>query len=178
MHDDPDPRTSPLFVESTADLLTPEALGQMSGLDFIRGIVEGRLPYPPIARPMGMRFVSAEKGRVVIEGRPAFDHYNPLGAVHGGWFGTILDSVMACAVQTTLPQGSGYTTLEYRVNILRPVLESTGGLRAIGEVDHAGRRTAVSHGRLEGPDGKLYATGSTTCMVLALPKPGDAEATA
>lgn len=163
--------SAPRWAETPADLLSPAALGRMTGLDFIRAIAAGDLPSPPILRPMQGRFVEVAQGRVVIEATPAFDHYNPLGAVHGGWFGTLLDSAMACAVQTTLARGSGYTTLEYRVNIVRAVTVETGRLHAIGEVDHAGRRTGVARGRLERPgDGKLFATGSTTCLILELPR--------
>jgi uncharacterized protein (TIGR00369 family) len=164
-----DTAASPRFARTTADLLSPADLAAMSGLEFIRGIRDGRFPAPPIAELMGMRLVEADEGRVTFEGTPAFRHYNPLGAVHGGWFGTILDSCMACAVQTRLPAGRGYTTLEYKVSLLRPVTAETGPLRATGTVEHAGRRTATASGRLEGPDGRLYATGTTTCLVMEIP---------
>lgn len=150
------------------DLLSPAQLAERSGLDFLRAIMAGELAGPPIAGPMGMRLISVEDGEVVFEGTPAFPHYNPLGAVHGGWYGTLLDSCMACAVQTRLPAGTGYTTLEYKVNLLRPVFEETGPLRAIGQATHVGRRTGVAEGRIEGPDGRLFATGSTTCLVMPL----------
>lgn len=169
---------TPRWASGPGELLSPAVLGTMSGYDFIAGIAAGRLPSPPILKLMEARFLAVEKGRVEIEAVPSFAHYNPLGAVHGGWFGTLLDSAMACAVQSALPQGLGYTTLEYRVNIIRPVVETTGPVRVIGEIDHVGRRTGVSHGRMEGPDGKggtrLYATGVTTCLVLELPKAEDA----
>ncbi|MEM9144666.1 MAG: PaaI family thioesterase [Pseudomonadota bacterium] len=156
------------FAEGLEDLLSVEELAAMSGFTFIDGIREGRYPAPPIARPMGMRLIEVAKGRVVFEGTPAFDHYNPLGAVHGGWFGTILDSCMACAVQTMLPAGRGYTTLEYRVNILRAVTVETGPLHAIGAVIRVGRRTGVSEGHLVDPQGRVFATGSTTCLVMEI----------
>ncbi|MEM7499941.1 MAG: PaaI family thioesterase [Pseudomonadota bacterium] len=159
----------PLWPASPSDLLGPADLGTMSGLDFIAGIVEGRLPSPPILRLMNARFVEASKGRVVIEATPGFEHYNPIGTVHGGWYGTLLDSALACAVQTALPMGRGYTTLEFKVNVLRAATAETGPLRAIGEIEHVGRRTGVSHARLEDGAGKLYATGTTTCLVLELP---------
>ena len=95
--------------------------------------------------------------------------YNPSGAVHGGWYGTLLDSCMACAVQTKLPKGFGYTTLEYKVNLLRPIFETTEDVLAVGEVDHVGRRTGVATGKIVGAEsGKLYATGSTTCIVMEI----------
>lgn len=161
---------APLWPESTADLLTPADLGTMSGLDFIAGIAAGRLPAPPILRLMNARFVEASHGRVVIEATPTFAHYNPIGTVHGGWYGTLLDSALACAVQTALPKGRGYTTLEFKVNVLRAASTETGPMRAIGEIDHVGRRTGVSHARIEDAAGKLYATGTTTCLVLELPQ--------
>ncbi|MEL6265359.1 MAG: PaaI family thioesterase [Pseudomonadota bacterium] len=168
------PPAAPRWATGPGELLTPAALGSMSGHDFIAAMAAGRLPSPPIFRLMGARFTAVAEGRVEIEAVPRFDHYNPLGAVHGGWFGTLLDSALACSVQTMLPAGRGYTTLEYRVNIIRAVLEETGPLTAIGEVDHVGRRTGVSHARLIGPDGRLYATGSTTCLVMELPRAEDA----
>lgn len=158
----------PYFARSPEDLMSPETMASMSGLDFIRGIMEGRYPAPPIAEPMGMRMVEAERGRVVFEAAPAFRHYNPLGAVHGGWFGTLLDSATSCAVQTMLPAGQGYTTLEYKVNLLKAVTVETGPLRAIGEVQRVGRRVGVAEGRVEGPDGTLYASALTTCLVFEI----------
>ncbi|MEO1316303.1 MAG: PaaI family thioesterase [Pseudomonadota bacterium] len=160
---------TPLWPQSTADLLTPADLGTMSGLDFIAGIAAGRLPSPPIIRLMNGHFVEASHGRVVIEATPTFEHYNPIGSVHGGWYGTLLDSALACSVQTALPKGRGYTTLEFKVNVLRAATVETGPLRAIGEIDHVGRRTGVSHARIEDAAGKVYATGTTTCLVLELP---------
>ncbi len=162
---------TPRFAEGPDELLTPAELARLTGFEFIDGIRAGRYPAPPIARPMGMRMVEVAEGRVVFEGTPAFEHYNPLGAVHGGWFGTLLDSCMACAVQTRLPRGTGYTTLEYRVNILRAVTVATGPLRAVGETVRVGRRTGVAEGRLLGPDGRVYATGSTTCLVFDIEAP-------
>jgi len=156
------------FAETPDDLLTPAQLATMSGFDFIDGMRTGRLPHPPIGRTLNYHLTEVEKGRVVFEGTPTFDAYNPLGGAHGGWFGTLLDSCMACAVQTTLPQGTGYTTVEYKVTILRPAFTDTPPLRAIGTVVSSGRRVATATGEMVGPDGKVYATGSTTCLVFAL----------
>ncbi len=156
------------FAEGPEDLLTPAEIGAVSGLAFIEGMRAGRYPVPPIARLMNFWLVEVEAGRVVFEGRPEFAHYNPIGSVHGGWFGTILDSCMACAVQSSLPQGRGYTTLEFRVNILRAAGEGTGPLRAEGRAVHVGRRTGVAEGRLTDAAGKLYATGVTTCLVMEI----------
>lgn len=157
------------FAESAEELLTPRELSAMSGLDFLTGIAEGRLPAPPIARTLNFRMHKVEEGRVVFRGKPEFGSMNPIGTVHGGWFGAILDSCMACAVQSTLPRGSGYTTLEYKVNIIRPLFPNGQELEAIGKVSHVGRRTGIAEGELRGvADGKLYATGSTTCIILDL----------
>ncbi|MEM9781599.1 MAG: PaaI family thioesterase [Pseudomonadota bacterium] len=159
----------PLWPERREELMTPAEIGAISGLDFIRGIAEGRLPSPPILRHMGARFTAVAHGRVEITATPSFAVYNPIGSVHGGWYGTLLDSALSCAVQTALPQGRGYTTLEYKVNILRAASERTGALRVIGRIDHVGRSTGIAHGWVEDDGGKRYATGSATCLVIDLP---------
>ncbi|MEL7470122.1 MAG: PaaI family thioesterase [Pseudomonadota bacterium] len=160
----------PRYPERPEDLLQPQQMAQLTGMDYIRGMLTGRLPAAPIAQPGCITMTDAHEGRVVFEGNPDFSLYNPQGAVHGGWFGIALDSAMGCAVMTRLPRGFGYTTLEYKINILRPVFEHTEPLQVIGESVHAGRRTATADGRIIGSDGKIYATGSTTCLVLELPK--------
>ena len=138
----------------------------------MRGIRDGTLPAPPISRTLGYHLHSVDKGRVVFRGTPTFDYTNPLGTVHGGWYGTLLDSAMACAVQTMVPKGAAYTTLEYKINILRSIPLGTE-VDCIGVADHVGRSTGVAHGEIRGlEDGKLYATGSTTCIVLHLPPKG------
>jgi uncharacterized protein (TIGR00369 family) len=140
----------------------------MSGLEFMTRIKNGDLPAAPIAGSLNYDLESVEKGRVIFAGTPGFASYNPIGSVHGGWYGTLLDSCMACAVQTMLPAGQAYTTLEYKVNLLRGATVKTGRLRAIGEVIRVGRRTGVAEGRIEDDAGKIYATGSTTCLVFDL----------
>jgi uncharacterized protein (TIGR00369 family) len=159
---------TPRYAETPDDLLTPDQLAQMSGFDFIDGIRTGRFPAPPIAKTLGYDLTEVAEGRVVFEGAPPFAAYNPLGGAQGGWFGTLLDSCMACAVQTTLPKGTGYTTIEYKITILRPAFEDTPPLRAIGTVVSSGRRVATATGEMIGQDGKVYATGTTTCLVFAL----------
>lgn len=157
------------IARSPADLPGAAELAEISGLEFLEAIRDGRLPGPPIGETLGFRLIEVESGRAVFRGMPGFSAYNPLGSVHGGWFGTLLDSCMACAVQSALPKGLGYTTLEYKVNILRPLFEETGPVLAIGDADHVGRRTGVANGRIVGEeDGKLYATATTTCLVMAL----------
>ena len=158
----------PFLAKSPADLLNLSEIASMSGLDFMTGILDGRLPGPPIAETMGFGLSAVERGRVTFTGTPQFPVTNPMGTVHGGWYGTILDSAMACAVMTCLPVGSVYTTLEYKVNIIRSI---PLGMSVIctGQTDHAGRSTGIAHGELRGAqDGKLYATGSTTCIIMPL----------
>ena len=154
-------------ARSPADLAPREVLLSMSGLAFMQEILAGRLPQPPIAGVMNYRLHLVEEGRVVFRGTPEFRHANPMGGTHGGWSGTLLDSAMACAVMTRVPRGSFYTTLEYRVNITRPIPAGTE-IEAEGTVQHAGRSTGVAQGTIRGvADGRLYATGSTTCLIMA-----------
>ena len=157
-----------MFARSPEDLVTREAMLAQSGLAFMQDILAGRTPHPPIGEGLNYRLDAVEDGRVVFRGTALFAHTNPMGTVHGGWYGTLLDSAMACAVMTKVPQGSAYTTLEYKVNLTRnlPV-----GVEILceGVVLHAGRSTGVATGALRGAaDGRLYATGSTTCMIMAL----------
>lgn len=151
---------------SPNDLMPMAEIATISGLDFMRAILEGRLPGPPIGATMGYHLHSVEEGRVVFRGTPEFNVTNPMGTVHGGWYGTLLDSAMACAVMTRVPRGSVYTTLEYKINILRPIPLGTT-VDCWGEIDHVGRSTGIAHGEIRGvADGRLYATGSTTCIVM------------
>ena len=156
------------IAQSTADLLSTEEVLSMSGLEFMQGMLEGRLPGPPIGQTMGYTLHSVDDGRVVFRGAPEFSTTNPMGSVHGGWYGTLLDSAMACAVMTKVPKGSVYTTLEYKISILRPIPLGMQ-IDCEGVVDHAGRSTGVAHGEIRGvEDGKLYATGTTTCIIMKL----------
>ena len=148
------------------DLPDKDRLLSMSGLEFMQAILDGTLPLPPISGLLNYQLDLVEPGRVTFRGTPEFTHTNPMGGVHGGWYGTLLDSCMACAVMTTVPKGSFYTTLEYKVNLTRAIPLGTEIL-AEGIVDHAGRTTGIAHGRIVGAqDGKLYATGSTTCLIM------------
>lgn len=162
--------TEPRYPETPADLLKPDQMATLTGMDYVRGMLTGRVPAAPIAQPGCITMTEAEEGRVVFTGNPDFSLYNPQGTVHGGWFGIALDSAMGCAVMTRLARGFSYTTLEYKINMMRPVFEHTEPLKIIGESVHAGRRTATAEGRIVDSNGKLYATGTTTCMVLELPK--------
>ena len=145
-----------------------EILKSISGLELLTGMIAGKYPQPPIAELLGMRLVEAEKGRAVFALTPGSAHYNPLGTVHGGIAATILDSCMACAVQTMLDAGFGYTTIEFKITFVRPVTDQTGLVRGIGEVINVGRRLGVSEGKLVDAQGKVFAHGTTSCMVLPL----------
>jgi len=139
----------------------------MAGIEFLRAIRDGRLPAPPIARLLGFDLVEVEPGHAVFEVVPGERHYNPIGVVHGGLAMTLLDSCMGCAVQTHMPVGSGYTTLEAKTNLVRAITVETGKLRAVGKTLHVGKRMATAEGRLEDASGKLYAHATTTCIVLS-----------
>jgi uncharacterized protein (TIGR00369 family) len=143
-----------------------DTLLSVSGIEFLKGIMSGAYPAPPMAGHMGLVMVEAEEGRVVFEGAPGEAHCNPMGTTHGGWFGTILDSALGCVVMSRLAAGSVYTTLEYKVNLVRGIPPGTR-VRAIATTDHVGRSTGVATAELRGAeDGRLYATASTTCLVM------------
>ncbi|UWR23481.1 PaaI family thioesterase [Sulfitobacter sp. S190] len=158
----------PRIAKSPDDLLSTSDALALSGLEFMQKILDGTNPGPPIGQTMGYGLHAVEQGRVVFRGAPEFNVTNPMGTVHGGWYGTLLDSAMACAVMTGIPRGAVYTTLEFKVNILRPIpLGMT--IDCEGITDHVGRSTGIAHGEIRGvEDGKLYATGSTTCIVMQL----------
>jgi len=161
-------KTMPRIAQSPADLLSQSEALKLSGLEFMQAILDGTNPGPPIGQTMGYALHSVEEGRIIFRGAPSFAMTNPMGTVHGGWYGTLLDSAMACAVMTKVPRGSVYTTLEYKINILRG-LPLGMEIDCIGVTDHVGRSTGVAHGEIRGvEDGKLYATGSTTCIVMKL----------
>ena len=138
----------------------------MPGIEFLRAIRDGRLPAPPIARLLGFNLVEVESGHAVFELAPGEQHYNPIGVMHGGVAMTLLDSAMGCAVQTQMQAGGGYTTLEAKTNLVRPITSTTSRLRAIGKLVHLGKRVATAEGRLQDQEGKLYAHATTTCLIL------------
>lgn len=149
--------------------VTPfETLRTLSGLDFLQQLIDGTLPAPPIGRTMGFLLKEVKPGFALFTCTPTFEHYNPIGSVHGGLAGTLLDSCMSCAIQTLLEKGQGYTTLEYRVHLVRGMTDKTGEVRAEGKVVHSGRRVSTAEGRIIDAAGKLYAHGTTTCITLDL----------
>lgn len=143
-----------------------EALLNESGLDFLQGMLAGRHPHPPMCEAMGFHFLLVEHGRVRLEGLPEFRHYNPIGTVHGGFAATVLDTATGAAVFTTLAKGESWTTLELKLNFVRPMTQETGPVHAEGRVIHRGRSVATSEGDLKDAAGRLYAHATTTCMIF------------
>jgi uncharacterized protein (TIGR00369 family) len=139
---------------------------KLSGIDYMRELIAGRIAPPPIMKLLGYSLAKVEEGLAVFECQPGEQHYNPIGVVHGGLAMTLLDSAMGCAVHTRLPHGKGYTTLEVKINLVRAITLQTGPVRASGRVIHLGGKTATAEGRLEDAEGKLYAHGTTTCILL------------
>jgi uncharacterized protein (TIGR00369 family) len=139
---------------------------QLTGLEFLEAIGRGDLPPAPMAALLGIEPVEVSPGRAVFAALPSDQLYNPMGVVHGGFAATILDTAMGCAVHTTLPAGTGYSTLELSVNLVRAITADTGPVRAEGLVLHGGRRVATAEGRLIAErTGKLLAHGTTTCVI-------------
>ena len=145
---------------------TLKIVGTKDGVDVLRAMKAGEIAPPPVAMLVGFAFDEVEPGRVVMSLVPDEVHYNPLGMVHGGITATLLDTVMGCAVHSTLAAGRGYTTLSISVNYIRAVTVATGRVVATGTVEHAGRSTAVARGVLHDSKGKLLATADTTCMLF------------
>ena len=143
-----------------------ESLRAHSGLEFLQKFERGELPPPPINAMMNFSLAEVSAGRVVFVIEPAEYHYSPLGLVHGGVAATLLDTAMGCAIHSMLPRGSGYTTLEIKVNYVRALTAATGPVRSEGTVIHMGSRTATAEGRIVDQGGKLYAHATTTCLVL------------
>ncbi len=137
-----------------------------SGMEMFEAIFAGELPQAPIGDTLDFVPIHMEPGSAVFQGKPQRRHYNPLGTVHGGWFATLLDSAVGCAVHTTLPAGKGFTTLELKVNMVRALNDRVPLVRAEGKVIHVGRQVATAEGRIVGPDGKLYAHATTTCLIF------------
>ena len=143
-----------------------EQLEGRSGLETLQAIFAGELPSPPMGETLGFVPIRIERGRAVFQGTPDSRYYNPLGTVHGGWFTALLDSAMGCAVHSMLPAASAYTTLELKVNIVRPLTDAVSLVRAEGTLVHGGRHVATAEGRIVGPDSRLYAHATTTCLIF------------
>lgn len=163
-------------------LAAPGQAGQaeqanQTGLDFLRRIQRGELPSVPMASTLDYVMVDCERGRVVFQGTPRSEFYNPIGSVHGGYYATLLDSAMGCAIHTCLEQGLGYATIELKVSLLRPLTNRTGPVRAEGTVINIGRRLGTAEGRLVDASGKLYAHATTSCMIFPLAERQSSPAT-
>ena len=139
----------------------------LSGIEYMRKLIDGELPAPPIAELMDFTLVEVGEGRALFRGTPSEQHLNPLGSVHAGFAATLLDSALGCSVHTTLPAGVAYTTLELSVNLVRGITPDTGPVLCEGFVLHGGRRTATAEARLtQESTGKLLAHAKTTCLIL------------
>ena len=152
--------------EKNYGVVSAETLKSYDGIGFLKAMIAGELPQPPMCELLGFRLIEIDQGRAAFEGTPGFRHYNPIGVVHGGLAATMLDSALGCAVHSTLPAGDAYTTLELKVNLVRAITKDTGPLRAEGRIVHRGRTVATADADLKDAEGKLYAHGSTTCMIF------------
>ena len=145
---------------------TPAIERTGTGLEYLQRIISGEIPNVPIGDTLGFRVTEVESGRIVLTGRPDRRSYNLIGSVHGGWAASILDSAMALATLSSLDEKNAFTTLDIKINYLRPITLETGEVRAEGRVIHSGRRIALCEARLTDPEGKLLAHGTGTCLIL------------
>ena len=164
MPDAPAPRKNEYGVTPTA------TMASMSGIDFVRAIFSGQLPEPPIMQTVEPFDCTAEPGIVVIHSVPGIRHYNPIGSVHGGYAAILLDSAMGLAVQSMLPAGAGYTTLEFKISFVKGMTKDTGVVRTEGRTLNVGRRAATAEARITDAKGRLLAHATTTCLVFEMPK--------
>lgn len=147
----------------------PDQIAGLTGLEIMQAMLRGDIPYAAIAKTLDFAVMEVEAGRAVFQGTPGPTHLNPMGTIHGGWYATLLDSALGCAVQTMLPAGRGYTTAELGVNLVRAIGPKVMRVRAEGKVIHCGKQLATAEARLFGPDGTLYAHATTTCLVFDMP---------
>ena len=143
-----------------------ETIMSQTGLEFLAAMVAGKVPQAPMAATLGFRIVEVAQGRAVFEGMPEFRLYNPIGTVHGGFAASLLDSALGCAIFSTMAKGETWTTLELKLNFMRPLSKDTGPVRAEGRIIHRGRALATSEGTIKDQAGKLYAHATTTCMIF------------
>jgi uncharacterized protein (TIGR00369 family) len=143
---------------------------RLSGLEFFKKMIAGELPPPPLVALLGMRLVEAEPGRVVFTGIASEQFYNGMGVAHGGFAATMLDSALGCAINTMMPAGRSFTTVELKINYTRPLRREVGELRCQATIVHVGSRIATSEGRIVDAAGKVYAHGTTTCILVEPPR--------
>ena len=153
-------------ANKTYGTVSAERQKEMSGLEFVQGLVDATLPLNTIAETLGYDVTEAENGRVVVTAVPNGSHLNPSGTVHGGLAATLLDSCMGLAIRSTLDKGISQTTLEFKISLLRPITPQTGPIRAEGVVLNCGRRVGTAEGRLTDDKGRLLAHGTTTCLIF------------
>ena len=144
----------------------PDQIAGKTGLEVLQAMLRAELPYAAIAKTLDFMLIEVAPGRAVFQGTPKLEHLNPMGTVHGGWFATLLDSALGCAVHTMMPPGRGYTTAELGINMVKAITPKVGRVRAEGKVIHCGRQLATAEARLVGADGTLYAHATTTCLVF------------
>ena len=149
---------------------TPAQMAGINGLQVMQAALKGELPFAAIAKTLDFMLIEVSEGRAVFQGTPGPAHLNPMGGIHGGWYATLLDSALGCAVHTLMPEGRAYTTAELSVNIVKSISPKVSRVRAEGKVIHCGRQLATAEARLFGPDGTLYAHATTTCLVFELTK--------
>jgi uncharacterized protein (TIGR00369 family) len=147
---------------------TAQQIAGKTGLEVMQALLRGELPYAHIAQTLDFTLIEVSQGHATFQGTPGQAHLNPMGTVHGGWFATLLDSALGCAVHTRMAPGLAYTTAELSVNMVRALTPKVSRVRAQGRVIHCGRQLATAEGRLIGPDGTLYAHATTTCLVFQL----------
>jgi uncharacterized protein (TIGR00369 family) len=148
----------------------PEQFVGLSGLQQMQALLGGEFPAAPISAVLDFCMIRVADGEAVFQGKPSAQFFNPMGGIHGGWFATLLDSALGCSVHTTLPVGRAYTTLEFKVNLVRGLTDRVPLVRAVGRVLHRGRQVTTAEADLVGHDGKLYAHATTTCLVFDLAK--------
>jgi uncharacterized protein (TIGR00369 family) len=163
---EPTPATRTLTATWEDPAVAAAQLPRLSGLDYLHAICSGALPPPPLARLLGLELVSVEEGRVSFAVTPAEYHYNPLGTVHGGVTSTLCDSALGCAVHSTLPAGTGYTTVDLKVTFLRPITIAIGRVICEATALHVGGRIAAAEARAFDAAGTLYAHATATCLIL------------
>lgn len=149
----------------------PEQIAGLNGLEAMQAMLRGEIPYAAIAKTLDFLIMEVEPGRALFQGTPGPAHLNPMGTIHGGWYATLLDSALGCAVHTLMPPGRGYTTAELGVNLVKAIGPKVQRIRAEGKVIHCGRQLATAEARLFGPDGTLYAHATTTCLVFEMKAP-------
>jgi uncharacterized protein (TIGR00369 family) len=150
----------------------PEQVAHLTGLELMQAMLRGELPYAAIAKTLDFTIVEVSEGGAVFQGSTGPAHLNPMGGIHGGWYATLLDSALGCAIHTLMPVGRGYTTAELSIKLVKAINPAkTPRVRALGKVLHCGRQLATAEARIVGPDGTLYAHATTTCLVFDLKLP-------